>query len=66
MSNLQEIERAVEQLPAKELLRFRDWFREFEARCWDEQLERDVAGGRLDRLADEALHERRAGGCTDL
>ena len=45
---------------------FRTWFAEFDASAWDRQMEDDVAAGRLDALADEALNDLRAGRCTDL
>jgi hypothetical protein len=66
MSELQEIERAVSQLSSTELLAFRNWFAEFEAEMWDRQLEEDVAAGRLNKLAEQALEHLRAGRCTDL
>ncbi|MFO0844965.1 MAG: hypothetical protein U0797_21655 [Gemmataceae bacterium] len=66
MSTVQEIERAVRQLPAEELAAFRAWFLEFDATVWDEQIERDAAAGRLDALADEALTDLRAGRCRKL
>ena len=34
--------------------------------AWDEELERDVAAGRLDRSADEALAEFERGETTEL
>jgi hypothetical protein len=33
---------------------------------WDEQIERDVAAGKLDFLAQEALAEFEAGNCRTL
>ena len=61
MSTIQEIERAVTDLPPEELAEFRRWFLEFDAAEWDRQFEEDVAAGRLDALADEALADLRAG-----
>jgi hypothetical protein len=61
MSNVEEIERAVSSLSREELSEFRAWFLEFDAEVWDQQLEEDVAAGRLDHLAEEALAEYRAG-----
>lgn len=55
MSTIQEIERAVSELTPQELVEFRQWFHEFDAAEWDRQFEDDVAAGRLDALADEAL-----------
>jgi hypothetical protein len=66
MSKVQSIEQAVEQFSVQELAEFRDWFLEFDARAWDAQLERDVAAGKLDKLAEEALADLRTGRCTDL
>ena len=65
MSTAVEIEHAIEQLPAEELARFRAWFAEFDARRWDQQLESDIAAGRLDALANEALSDLRNGRCKD-
>lgn len=65
MSSLNEIEDAVLRLTPAELDAFRAWFAEFDAAAWHRQLEDDVAAGRLDALADEALEDLRAGRCTD-
>ena len=59
--SIQEIERAVSKLSRDELIAFRAWFQEFDAEDWDRQLEEDVAAGRLDQLAEEALHDLREG-----
>jgi len=61
MSTIHEIERAVSGLPPEDLSRFRAWFLEFDAQIWDEQLEADVASGRLKGLADEARVDLRSG-----
>ena len=66
MSTVQEIEQAVQELPPQELAAFRAWFAEFDAVAWDRQFEDDVATGRLDQLAEEALQDLREGRCTDL
>ncbi|HEX8671180.1 MAG TPA: hypothetical protein VF710_04800 [Longimicrobium sp.] len=60
-SNLDEIEHAVSGLSPADLSRFREWFFEFDAEVWDRQFEKDVAAGRLDALADEALADLSAG-----
>lgn len=66
MSTVQEIEDAIRNLSDEQLSELRSWFAEYDARMWNEQLERDVAAGRLDELADEALSDLREGRCTDL
>jgi len=66
MSSVQEIEEAIRKLEPSELEAFRAWFAEFDAQVWDGQLEADVAAGRLDALAEEALGDLRKGRCADL
>lgn len=66
MSTVAEIQDAVGSLPPEDLSHFRRWFTEFDAAVWDRQFEADVAAGRLDRLAEEALADLRSGRCTDL
>jgi len=66
MSTIQEIQTAISQLSAEELAVFRAWFAEFDAKVWDQEFEEDVAAGRLEALAEEALRDLRKGRCTDL
>ncbi len=66
MSTVIEIESAVQKLSPNDLTAFRDWFLTFDAAQWDQQFEQDVAAGRLDVLADEAIRDLRAGRCKDL
>jgi len=66
MTTVAEITGAVKRLPKKDLARFRKWFVEYDAAAWDKQLEADVAAGRLDALANEALREHKAGRTTNL
>ena len=65
MGSVKEIEEAVLGLSETELAAFRMWFAEFDAAAWDRRIEEDVAAGRLDALADEALADLRAGRCTE-
>jgi hypothetical protein len=65
MNTLKQIEDAVRQLSSEDMAAFREWFVRLDADAWDRQIERDVAAGRLDALADEALADLRDGRCTD-
>ncbi len=65
MSNLEQIENAVRQLSPRELAAFRAWFAELDAEAWDRQIEEDIAAGKLDALAEEALNDLRNGRCAD-
>jgi hypothetical protein len=58
---IQEIEQAITELDPDELARLREWFDEFFAQVWDEQIERDAASGRLDKLIAEVDEEYNAG-----
>ena len=66
MSTVQEIQTAVSKLSTEELSTFRAWFVEFDAEAWDRQFEKDVAEGRLDAPAEEALGDLREGRYKDL
>ncbi|XZE33703.1 hypothetical protein SH501x_004498 [Pirellulaceae bacterium SH501] len=58
---LDELKELVSQLPRVEFNEFREWFLRFEGEHWDEQLEIDIASGRLDSLAQVALKNFRDG-----
>lgn len=62
---LYDLESAIANLPPVELIKFREWFYEFDAEAWDRQLAEDIAAGRLDALADEALQDLREGRTTE-
>ena len=65
MSTIAEIEDAVRRLSPEDLAAFREWFVQLDAEAWDRQIEDDVAAGRLDSLAEEALEDWTQGRCTD-
>ncbi len=62
---MQEIQTAVSELSLDEISVFRAWFVEFDAKVWDQEFAQDVAAGRLEALAAEALRDLREGRCTD-
>ena len=66
MATLEDIEKAVAELPLDQLARFRAWFDEFEAARFDQKIERDASAGKLDRLAERALSDFRAGRAREL
>ena len=65
MSAIEDIEQAVAGLPADQVAKFRDWFEEFAARS-DKRIEQDAMTGRLDRLAEQAPEDFRAGRAREL
>ena len=66
MTKVESLEKEVEQLSPQELRAFRRWFAEFDAELWDQEIERDVAAGKLDRLADAAIAEHKRGEGRDI
>lgn len=61
MSTVAEIESALQKLPVDEAWKVADWLQEFLDVKWDKQIDADIAAGKLDKLADEALEDYRAG-----
>jgi len=61
MTTVEDIEKAVAELPVDQLAKFRAWFEEFEAARFDQKIERDAEAGKLDRLAERAIADFRAG-----
>jgi len=66
VSKIEQLEQQIQSLSEKELAEFRAWFQEFDWEMWDRQLERDVASGKLDKLAEKALRDHASGKTTPL
>mgnify|MGYP003676265484 CR=1 FL=1 len=64
--SLAELEKEVTKLSRGELSAFTRWLDDYSASAWDEQLEHDVAAGKLDQLAKQADADFEAGRCTEL
>ena len=66
MSTLEQIETAILTLPSDEFQRLRQWFFDVDYQRWDEQLEQDIAEGKLEALAEEAIAEFKGGHCQEI
>ena len=66
MSAVEKVEQTVRSFSHDELTEFARWFDEFRAAAWDAQIERDAKAGKLDKLAEEAITDFKAGRCTPL
>lgn len=64
--SLAELEKEITKLSPGELGALTRWLDDYAARAWDEQLERDIAAGKLDHLAEQADADFKAGRCTEL
>ena len=63
---IEDIEKAVAELPPDQLAQFRDWFERFDAARFDRKIERDAAAGKLDRFAEQAIDDFRKGRAREL
>ena len=54
---VKQIERAIAQLPPKELAELVRWLDEYQAQVWDRQIEQDLESGRLDKVLAEVDEE---------
>ena len=61
MSQVEILEQTIKKLNPDELAAFRSWFIEFDAAEWDRRIEIDSETGKLDRLAQSAIEEHKAG-----
>ncbi|MBD2742366.1 hypothetical protein [Coleofasciculus sp. FACHB-1120] len=61
MMTVEQIEAAILKLPPDEFQKFREWFLELDDQRWDNQLEKDIANGKLEDLAGEAIADFEAG-----
>jgi hypothetical protein len=66
MTTVEDIEKAIEKLGAREFDRLRVWFDEYQAARFDDKIARDAAAGKLDRLADVAVADFRKGRAREL
>ncbi len=66
MSNLEELEHRIQNLPSSELAKFREWFIEFDHAVWDKQIEADSKTGKHRALVSEALADYSAGKAREI
>jgi hypothetical protein len=66
MSRVEHIEGQVKSLGLDELKAFRDWFAQYDAEAWDDQIEADAKNGKLRSLAERALRDHESGRSTVL
>ncbi|MBW4557599.1 MAG: hypothetical protein KME59_17005 [Trichormus sp. ATA11-4-KO1] len=61
MLTLEQIEAAILKLPPDKFQILMEWFLNLDYQRWDEQLEKDIADGKLDALAQEAISDFEVG-----
>lgn len=66
MRVINEIKKAIEALPEKQLRELSSWFEAYEEQHWDRQIERDQHSGPLRDLMEKARADFKAGKCSRL
>jgi len=61
MEKVEKVKHAIEELSEDEFAQIRNWLIERDWKKWDEQIEKDSEGGRLDFLLKEAQEEKAKG-----
>lgn len=66
MLTLEQIESAIVQLSPDEIQQLVEWLADLDYQHWDEQLEKDIADGKLEALAQEAISDYETGHCREI
>ncbi|NEQ46537.1 MAG: hypothetical protein F6K00_24545 [Leptolyngbya sp. SIOISBB] len=66
MSKLEQIEAAIMALSTNEFEKLKLWFLNLDYERWEQQIEQDIEGGKLEALAQEAIAEFETGQCREL
>lgn len=61
MSTVAEIEKALQAIPLDDARKVAAWLQHYLNEKWDAQIDADIDAGRLDKLADKAIEDYRAG-----
>jgi len=57
MSEIEELEARIRNLPRQDLAKLRDWFYEFENEFWDQQIRSDFQAGKFNKLIEKEREE---------
>jgi hypothetical protein len=61
VSTVTELKAAIEELPEKDARELANWIQEVMDDRWDRQIDGDIADGKLDTLAEQAMAHYQAG-----
>jgi hypothetical protein len=64
--SLAEIKTAIQQLSLEERAELAAWLHGWDDDDWDEQMKRDIAGGKLDTILHEVEDDIKAGRLRDM
>jgi hypothetical protein len=54
MTEIEELETHIRNLPKEDFLKFRDWFYQLEDELWDQEIKSDFKAGKFDKLIKKA------------
>jgi len=66
MTTRLEVESVIKQLPESEVRDLANWLQEYIDEMWDQQIEADLASGKLDRLIAQAEKDITANNVRDM
>ncbi|MBC7852332.1 MAG: hypothetical protein IAF94_02760 [Pirellulaceae bacterium] len=66
MSEVQELQMRIRNLPSEDRALLREWFYEFDNELWDRQIQADFKAGKFTSLIDEARKEFAEGPVREL
>lgn len=66
MLTIEQIENAILQLPPNKMGELLEWFLNLDYQRWDVQLEKNIAEGKLDALAAEAIADFEIGNYREI
>ena len=53
--SLEDIESQIKGLSSDKLKKFREWYLNFDAKLWDDKIEKDIGLSKLDGIAQAAI-----------
>ena len=66
MSQVEELQLRIRNLPANDFSTLREWFLQLEDELWDQQISADFKTGKFDRLIEKARAEFTQGKAREL
>lgn len=66
MSQVEELQLRIRNLPANDFLKLREWFLQLEDELWDQQISADFKAGKFDRHIEKARAEFAQGKAREL
>ena len=66
MSEVEELEARIMNLPRQDMVKLRDWFLHLDDQLWDQQIASDFRAGKFQELVDKGRKELAEGKAREL